>query len=105
MIKKIFDVLPIVILLSAGVFLAVFFVLSIYDNISAQRHEVTTTVIDCRHKHDGKYGSYIVTFLIDGHIIQYNQDIEYRVGDVIVCKYYYSRFLRKIYVNNIQKKY
>ena len=103
---KFLNVFPLIIALSGAAFVFIVFGRITYDKASAQKQETIATVIDCRHVHSGRNGGYLVAFSIEeGQVIEYNTDTQYRIGDNIYVKYYYSDMDGKLYIDNIQKKY
>ena len=81
------------------------FVAYMAEFIVSDRNETVATVIDCRHSYDGRYAKYVVALRLKGQIIEHKTDSQYKVGDRVRCRYYYSRLMRGLEIVYIQKIY
>ena len=89
-----------VILIAIAVFIAY-----IAEVLVSDKNETIATIIDCRHSYDGRYAKYVVALNIKGQLVEHKTDSEYRTGDKVRCRYYYSYVMRGIEVIYIQKIY
>ena len=97
--------LPVIIALAWALFIFVSIGAFLYDTETSKKDKVLTAVIDCRHRHSGSQGGYVVTFVLGQKIIEHHHNTEYYVGDSIYVKYYYSKMNGKLRIYDIQKKY
>lgn len=81
------------------------FIAYIAEVIVSDKNQTVATVIDCRHSYDGRYAKYVVALRVKGQIVEHKTDSEYKAGDRVRCRYYYSRLMRGIQVIYIQKIY
>lgn len=81
------------------------FVAYIAEVLISNKNETVATVIDCRHSYDGRYAKYVVALRLKGQLVEHKTDSQYKVGDRVRCRYYYSRLMRGIQVIYIQKIY
>lgn len=81
------------------------FVAYIAEVLISSKNETVATVIDCRHSYDGRYAKYVVALRLKGQIIEHKTDSQYKVGDRVRCRYYYSRLTKGLEIVYIQKIY
>ena len=81
------------------------FIAYIAEVLISNKNETVATVIDCRHSYDGRYAKYVVALRLKGQIIEHKTDSQYKVGDRVRCRYYYSRLTKGLEIVYIQKIY
>ena len=81
------------------------FVAYIAEVLISNKNETVATVIDCRHSYDGRYAKYVVALRLKGQLIEHKTDSQYKVGDRVRCRYYYSRLTKGLEIVYIQKIY